>query len=112
MTEKNTLVRRRVLLTILGLPLYLLVGEISARIWVKTRYTPARIEELTTLSPVRGRFACYPFLPYVLNPGFPGHNPLGFRGDTFEAKKPAGVKRLVCLGASTTYGGNDGPENS
>lgn len=112
MTEKNSLVKKRVILTILALPLSLLVGEISARIWVKSRYTPARIEELTTLSPVRGRFACYPFLPYVLNPEFPGHNPLGFRGEPFESKKPAGVKRLVCLGASTTYGGNDGPENS
>jgi lysophospholipase L1-like esterase len=105
MSENNARARKRVLLTILGLPLYLIVAEISARIWVSSRYSQARIEELTTLSPVRGRFACYPYLPYVLNPEFPGHNALGFRGDPMEAKKPPGVKRIFCLGASTTYGG-------
>jgi lysophospholipase L1-like esterase len=105
MPENNpALVRRRVLITLLALPLSLVVGEVAARIWVRSRYTPERIAQLTTEDTTRGRFACYPYLPYVLNPGFPGHNALGFRGGPFEEKKPAGVRRIACLGASTTYG--------
>ena len=30
-------------------------------------------------------------------------NSLGFRGDEFERKKPAGTVRIACLGASTTF---------
>ncbi|HEV8112299.1 MAG TPA: SGNH/GDSL hydrolase family protein [Planctomycetota bacterium] len=112
MTDSTSLVRRRVWLTILGLPLYLVVAEVAARLWASSRYTPERMEQLTTHSPVRGRFACYPYLPYVLNPAFPGHNALGFRGPPMEAKKAPDVRRLVCLGASTTYGGMNDPEDS
>jgi lysophospholipase L1-like esterase len=112
MTESTSLVKKRVIVTLLCLPLYLLVGEVSARIWVASRYSPERLEQLTTHSTVRGRFACYPYLPYVLNPDFPGHNSLGFRGEPMEAKKPAGTRRLVCLGASTTYGGMIDPKDS
>jgi lysophospholipase L1-like esterase len=100
-----SLVRRRVLITLLALPVSLILGEVAARIWVRTRYEPERIAQLTTENTVRGRFACFPYLPYVLNPDFPGHNSLGFRGEEFTEKKPAGVRRLACLGASTTYGG-------
>lgn len=106
MPENNpSLVRRRVLITLLAIPLSLVLGEVAARIWVRSRYEPERIAQLTTENTTRGRFACYPYLPYVLNPDFPGHNKLGFRGAPFEEKKPSGVRRVACLGASTTYGG-------
>jgi lysophospholipase L1-like esterase len=82
----------------------LLLAEAAARVWVKVHWAPERIEELTTHSPLRGHFASHPDLPYVLNPAYPGHNALGFRGAALERKKPAGVRRLACLGASTTYG--------
>lgn len=82
----------------------LVAGEIFARIWVAARYTKERIEQLTTHSPLRGRFASHPYLPFVLSPEFEGQNALGFRGVPFDPKKPAGVRRIVCVGASTTYG--------
>jgi hypothetical protein len=92
MTDNNpSLVRRRVLITLLALPLSLVLGEIAARIWVRARYEPERIAQLTTENTTRGRFACYPYLPYILNPDFPGHNSLGFRGGPFTEKKPAGI---------------------
>jgi lysophospholipase L1-like esterase len=82
----------------------LALAEGAARIWVKVHWTPERIEQLTTHSPLRGHFASHADLPYALNPAFPGHNALGFRGAPLERKKPAGVRRVACLGASTTYG--------
>lgn len=112
MTRRPGLARRRVLLTILGLPLYLLVGELSARVWVRSRYSPERIEELTTHSRFRGRFASHPNLPFALNPSFPGHNALGFRGGALDRKKPAGTRRIACVGASTTYGSLLDPDDS
>jgi lysophospholipase L1-like esterase len=82
----------------------LLLGEIAARIWVSARWPKERIEQLTTHSAVRGRFASHPYLPYVLNPAFADHNAQGFRGAPLAAQKPAGVRRVACIGASTTYG--------
>jgi lysophospholipase L1-like esterase len=82
----------------------LLLGELLARVWVAARWTPERIEQLTTHSAVRGRFASHPYLPFVLAPGFGDHNALGFRGPPLEAMKPSGVRRVACIGASTTYG--------
>jgi lysophospholipase L1-like esterase len=109
LTDDKARIRRRILLTI---PLWLILGEAVSRIWVAVKYTPERIEQLTTHSPVRGRFASHPYLPFLLNPDFPGHNPLGFRGDPFPAEKPAGVHRIVCCGASTTYGSLVDPHDS
>jgi lysophospholipase L1-like esterase len=112
MTEGRARIRRRIRLTLLSLPLYLLVGEIAARVWVSVKYTPDRIEQLTTHSPMRGRFASHPYLPYALNPKYPGHNALGFRGAAFEEKKAPGVRRIACVGASTTYGSLVDPGDS
>ena len=102
--EDSSRVRRRVLVTLLTPVLSLVLGEIAARVWVATRWEPERIAQLTTHSPIRGRFASHPNLPFALNPDFPGHNALGFRGEPFEARKPEGVRRIACIGASTTYG--------
>lgn len=82
----------------------LILGEIAARIWVRARWPAERIEQLTTHSSARGRFASHPNLPYVLAPAFADHNDLGFRGASFTVQKPEGVRRLACIGASTTYG--------
>lgn len=45
----------------------------------------------------------YPYLPYVPNPEDARVNELGFRGQSFQAEKPAGVYRIACLGGSTTW---------
>lgn len=87
-----------------GLLLALLVGEVGARIWVAWRWPAERIALLTTHSSVRGRFASHPNLPFVLNPAFAGHNEAGFRGQPLAVRKAPGVRRVACIGASTTYG--------
>lgn len=88
----------------LSLLVFLLAGEIVSRVWVAWRWPPERIEQLTTHSALRGHFASHPYLPYALNPDFPGHNALGFRGAAIAEEKPPGVRRIACEGASTTYG--------
>lgn len=99
--KSNTGIAARIALSLF---VFLLVGELVSRVWVAFRWTPERIEQLTTHSSVRGRFSSHPYLPYALNPDFKGHNALGFRGAPIEAEKPAGVRRIACEGASTTYG--------
>jgi lysophospholipase L1-like esterase len=88
----------------LSLVLTILVGEAIARVWVARKWTPERIEQLTTHSATRGRFASHPNLPFVLNPAFADNNPQGFRGKPLAPTKEAGVRRIACIGASTSYG--------
>jgi len=95
---------QRASLFLLSLCVTLVVGEVAARIWVAVRWPAERIEQLTTHAAVRGRFASHPYLPFVLNPAFAGHNALGFRGADLAPQKPEGVRRVACVGASTTYG--------
>jgi len=94
----------RAWLLLASLLVTLLLGEVFARIWVKLRWPAERIEQLTTHGAVRGRFASHPNLPFVLAPGFADHNELGFRGPSLAAQKAPGVRRVACIGASTTYG--------
>ncbi len=87
-----------------GLVSSLVAAEVFARIWVAWRWPPERIELLTTHSSTRGRFNSHPNLPFTLNPAWPGHNALGFRGPLPTTPKPKGTRRVACIGASTTYG--------
>lgn len=82
----------------------LVLGEVGARVWVAMRWQKDRIALLTTHSTERGRFACHPNLPFALNPAWPDHNEFGCRGPAIAQKKPQGVQRVACIGASTTYG--------
>ncbi|MEZ5965120.1 MAG: GDSL-type esterase/lipase family protein [Planctomycetota bacterium] len=94
----------RLLLLGFGLLFSLVVAEIAARVWVAMRWPAERVALLTTHSPVRGKFASHPNLPFVLNPAWEGHNSLGLRGPELQVPKPPGVRRVACVGASTTYG--------
>jgi lysophospholipase L1-like esterase len=73
------------------------------------RWPAERKKALTRHMSARGRFSSHPFLPYVLRPNYNDdnnkfmHNGYGLRGKSFDIKKPPGVFRIVCLGASTTY---------
>jgi lysophospholipase L1-like esterase len=111
-TEESKRIRRRIGCTCLAPFLVLAIGEIAARVWSAVKYSPERIEQLTTHASTRGRFASHPNLPFVLNPDFEGHNALGFRGGPAEARKKPGAHRIVCIGASTTYGNLADPNDS
>lgn len=47
----------------------------------------------------------HPFLLLTNNPAREGVNALGFIGDEYQERKPAGVYRIACLGGSTTQDG-------
>ena len=79
-------------------------AEIATRILLRTRLSPEEIYARTHHTSARGRFAPHAFIPYVLNPGYQDTNSLGFRGPEFAIEREPGVARVVCLGASTTYG--------
>ncbi len=111
-SQESSRIRRRVGCTCLAPFLLLGIGEVAARVWSKAKYSSERIEQLTTHSATRGRFASHPYLPFVLNPDFEGHNALGLRGGPAEAKKKPGAHRIVCIGASTTYGNLADPTDS
>lgn len=102
----------RVLALAFGLVLTLVVGEVGARIWVAIKWPTERVEQLTRHTTERGRFASHPNLPFALNPAWPGHNAAGCRGPEVAKTKPAGTRRVACIGASTTYGLHVEPEQA
>lgn len=44
-----------------------------------------------------------PYISYVPDPAYPGHNNLGYRGAEIAIPKPPEVFRIVSMGGSTTY---------
>jgi len=45
-----------------------------------------------------------PYVKFLNNPNYIGHNDLGFRGDSTTIEKPEGTYRIMTIGSSTTYG--------
>ena len=84
-----------------------LVAELGLRLYFGQLGTQA---EQSTYLEVRDQVEAHqseialPFIEYGLSPDFPGHNPLGYRGDDIHVPKPEGVYRIVVLGDSSTYG--------
>jgi len=72
----------------------------------------ARGANVASHDPARTMFRPDPFMQVVLRPGAELIDPeqtfkinrLGFRGPDFEGPKPAGTIRVICVGASTTFG--------
>ncbi len=44
-----------------------------------------------------------PYISYVPDPAYPGHNSLGYRGSEIAIPKPPRTYRIVSMGGSTTY---------
>lgn len=44
-----------------------------------------------------------PYISYVPDPDYEGHNGLGYRGPEIAIPKPQGIYRIVSMGGSTTY---------
>jgi len=96
--------RTRLLLLAFGCLSSLVLAEIAARVWVALRWPAERVALLTEHSPTRGKFTSHPNLPFALTPSYGDHNRLGLRGPELAVAKPAGMRRVACIGASTTYG--------
>lgn len=93
--------------------LTLTVLELTANIYL-TRFAPdwafkkyASLSQLTARSG-RPLFEAHRYLGFIPTVNFVAganqHNSLGFRGPEIAIPKPDGVFRIVCIGASTTYG--------
>jgi hypothetical protein len=115
-------------LTVVGATLFaLLLAEVGLRLYYKFRGQDINVfkplSALNTGLPSEGNFTSHPFLPYAQRTGIRrtmqiyrpetkrtytydySLNSLGFRTPDRPFEKPAGVKRIVTLGGSTT---NDG----
>ena len=53
-----------------------------------------------------------PYIGYVPDPAYDGHNQLGYRGPEIDIPKPKGRFRIVALGGSTTYSTGTSAEES
>lgn len=105
-------------LTLFSIVFVLVIAEIGARIYVVKKWPDEKVRAYTHHSAEKGRYSSHPYLPFVLRPshatpnGRFSNNSYGFRGNEFEIVKPAGVFRIVAIGASTTYGVVNSDQNT
>lgn len=106
---------RKLLAASTGLIVLLVLAELGARAWLAWFADDAAFLRYASIAEVQAsrRFPSlilrHSYLGYALQPGYE-HGPnrinsLGYRGAEFPRAKPAGEFRIVCLGASTTFGG-------
>lgn len=105
---------RKIVLGTLTLVLTGAVLEAGARLLLHFGASSADFEKYASAAQLRARlgeysrFQVHRHLGYCLTPDYQRdnnrHNSLGFRGEEFAKPKPPGTLRIVCAGASTTYG--------
>jgi lysophospholipase L1-like esterase len=101
--------RRRLAITLAAALLSPLAAELAFRVFVhrspeeEGRRAALRERVLHGNSRWEGRA----YTSYGLKPGSAGCNSLGFLGPEWTRERAPGVARVLCLGASTTQGGND-----
>ncbi|MHC4631698.1 MAG: hypothetical protein ACYS9C_10575, partial [Planctomycetota bacterium] len=103
---------KKILYPIIIIMFLLFLMEIAARIAIRSRWSPDRIRAMTSHSVARGKLMGHPYLPYVHTPNVYGHNSMGFRGRSVESENPERVIRIVCIGASSTYGHYVSPDDA
>lgn len=97
-------------LTLISVVVVLAIAEIGARLYIVKKWPAEKVHAYTHHSADKGQYSSHPYLPYALRDdhitpnGRRTHNSYGFRGKEFDIVKPAGVFRIVAIGASTTYG--------
>jgi len=91
-------------LSIAGVTTFLAL-EVGLRIWDAAHETSPGLEAVlkNEREPI---YSPHPFLSYTLRPGHGSGevNTLGLRGPEVDRIKPSEVFRILCVGASTTYG--------
>lgn len=109
--------RVRLGLALGALAVSLLVAEAGARAWLaflatdrQQAFYAAPVAQGASFLGHTPLYQPHHWLVYTLRPNYRSltqpvrHNSYGFRGPEFSVEKPAGVYRVVALGASTTYG--------
>lgn len=105
-------------LTLLSIVIVMVIVEIGARLYIMQTWSDEKVYAYTHHSAEKGRYSSHPYLPFVLRDshatpnGRYSNNSYGFRGKEFDIVKPAGVFRIVAVGASTTYGVVNSDQNT
>lgn len=107
-------VMKRIFMTISYVVYLLVITEIASRFmiknilpeWEKTRQI---LSGESVPGPSFQNCVSQPYLLYIPAPGYENkdgmqHNVHGYRGHLVPVKKKPGVKRILCIGGSTTYG--------
>jgi len=98
---------RAIFTVILSLGIALLIIEILLRAYFSASGSrEQKIMYLYSLEEIRGMQSTIipvPYVSYVPDPAYEGHNELGYRGPEIAIPKPAGAYRIVSMGGSTTY---------
>lgn len=99
--------RRRFVVVAGSLVLALLGAELAARI-LATHEGQGRAQELRKylLTGVIEEFEPHPYRVFRRNRAHPDVNEYGFKDSPWELARRPGVARILCLGGSTTEGGN------
>jgi lysophospholipase L1-like esterase len=93
--------------------LFVLVIEVGTRLVEIEAFSDAQLLDPFRPQTSVGRNGPHPYLAYAPLPSWTtppdqgkqaSHNELGFRGPLPAIPKPDGIKRVVCLGGSSTYG--------
>lgn len=100
----------------LSLGITLLGVEIALRAYFSVSGSrEQKIMYLYSLEEVRGMQSTIlpvPYVSYVPDPAYEGHNALGYRGPEIAIPKPADTYRIVSMGGSTTYSSGTTTEES
>lgn len=104
LTGRRREIQLRLLAVGLGLGLGVLAGELLARARVAFVWPEEKKQMMLGDGSQDGRYVHHPQLGYLPRPGYKDHNSLGWRGSEFKVEKAPGTFRIVCIGASTTYG--------
>lgn len=105
--ETVRLIARNVSWILISIGIALLIIEILLRVYLGAAGSrDQKIMYLYSLEEIRSlqsNLIPVPYISYVPDPAYPGHNDLGYRGAEIAIPKPPEIFRIVSMGGSTTY---------